>query len=159
GRYLATGSADCTVKVWDARTGKLVLPPLGPYGGRIQCVAFSHDSRRLAFCGMDQTATVYGLEGGKEITTFRGHTDQVNGLALSPDGRRVASASNDATIRVWGADSGTEIATLRGHTRWVTAVAFSPDGRRLASAGADGTVKLWEAPGPDPRPGGITAPG
>jgi hypothetical protein len=31
-------------------------------------------------------------------------------------------------------------------------------GCQLASAGADGTVKIREAPGLDPKPGGVAAP-
>lgn len=147
GKYLATVSADCTVKVWNAQTqtSKPVLHA-GPFTGRILHVAFSPDSRRLAFCGMNQTATVWDAVADKEVVTFRGHTDQVNWVCFSPDGRRVASASNDGTIKVWDAESGKEIETIRGHTRWVNGVVFSPDGQYLVSASADGTVKVWKTP-------------
>jgi len=47
GRYLASGSWDSTVKLWDVRTGEEVRTLRG-HAGFIQSLAFSPDGRRLA---------------------------------------------------------------------------------------------------------------
>jgi WD40 repeat protein len=144
GRALASGSADNTVKLWDAATGR-ELRSLTGHANHVTTVVFSPDGRLLASGGLDRTVKVWDVFTGQELRAFRGHSAPITSLAFSPDGRLLASGSNDKTIRVWGVESGRESHTLAGHAGWVTAVTFSPDGRWLASGSADDTLKLWDA--------------
>jgi len=52
GRWLATGSHDETVKIWEAKTGKMLVSLQG-HTGAVTAVAFSPDGTRLA-TGTDQ---------------------------------------------------------------------------------------------------------
>ncbi len=112
-------------------------------------IAYSRDGRRLATAGgaLGEPGAVTIRDGadGRELASFRGHHDAINGLAFDPTGRRLATAGRDRTVRIWDAATGRPLSTLRGHVLGVNAVAFSPDGRFLASAGEDRMVKLWDA--------------
>jgi eukaryotic-like serine/threonine-protein kinase len=101
GELLASGSADRIVKVWDARTWKL-LHNLHDATGAVQCVTFGRDRRRLAWGSSDSTVKVWDGPG-TETHVLRGHTSWVKGLAFSPDGKRIASASLDGTVKIWQA--------------------------------------------------------
>jgi WD40 repeat protein len=147
GHRLAVGSelSDDSVRVYDAATGRLLLPLRGHI--RVVSIAFSADGRRLASAGLDKTVRLWDTKTGHEVLTLEGHTDLVGRVLFSPDGQRLASASADGTVRVWDASPFNEAADrrttrLRGHSGEVYGLAFSQDGR-LASASADKSVKIW----------------
>jgi WD40 repeat protein/tRNA A-37 threonylcarbamoyl transferase component Bud32 len=144
GIRLATGSADRTVRVWDARTGRL-LQLFEGHVDRVNKVEFSLDGRWLASASADWTIKLWDLTRGHEEGTIRGHSGEVHSVAFSPDRTRLVSGSADRTLRVWDATTGQELHTLRGHNAEVTCVAFSPDGTRLASVCNEGLVKIWDA--------------
>ena len=112
-------------------------------GERINAVAFSPDSRRLAAALADRTIVMWDLEYGTR-RVFEGHRDLVHDVAFSPAGGLLASASYDRTVRLWDLSS-TASRALRGHTDSVDSVAFSPSGSKLASGSRDGTVRVWRA--------------
>jgi hypothetical protein len=98
--YLATGSWDTTVKIWDARTGA-ELRTLRGHQDVVNAVAFSPDGTRLASAGGDQIVKIWDVTAGEEALTLRGHTGYVWSLAFSADGTRLASGCGDGTVRVW----------------------------------------------------------
>ncbi|KAF9518607.1 hypothetical protein BS47DRAFT_220629 [Hydnum rufescens UP504] len=144
GLWLASGSYDCTLCLWDAMSGAHVTTLQGHSHG-ITSIAFSPDSFRLASGSYDCTLRLWDLISGACIATLQGHSRWVTLVAFSPDGLHLASGSDDCTLCLWDAMSGAHIATLQGHSHWVTSVVFSPDGLRLASGSYDSTVCLWDA--------------
>ncbi|MBN3943729.1 caspase family protein, partial [Nostoc sp. NMS9] len=144
GKTIASASADKTVKLWNAATGKEIITLKG-HSNSVNSVAFSPDGKTIASASADKTVKLWNAATGKEIITLKGHSNSVNSVAFSPDGKTIASASADKTVKLWNAATGKEIITLKGHSNSVNSVAFSPDGKTIASASADKTVKLWNA--------------
>ena len=91
-----------------------------------------------------RTITVWDLEGGRKLSTLRGHSDSVNDVSLTSDGTQIVSASDDQTVRTWEPESGHELCVLQGHTDSVYMVRICPDGQRLVSASQDRTLKMWD---------------
>ncbi|MEH2070391.1 MAG: caspase family protein [Nostoc sp.] len=144
GKTIASASADNTVKLWNAVTGKEITTLKG-HSNFVGGVAFSPDGKTIASASADNTVKLWNTATGKEITTLKGHSNFVYSVAFSPDGKTIASAGVDKTVKLWNAATGKEITTLKGHSNEVNSVAFSPDGKTIASASADKTVKLWNA--------------
>ncbi len=145
GRRLATASVDKTARLWDARTGQLLLEFKG-HTGEVYCVAFSPDGTRLATGSDDKTARLRDARTGQRLLECKGHTELVRGVAFSPDGTRLATAGESA--RLWDARTGRQIFECKSHANGVRSVAFSPDGTRLATLGYDWTLaslRLWDA--------------
>jgi serine/threonine protein kinase len=143
GSWLASGSHDGTIKIWDTASGR-ELRSLKGHIDEVYCVAVSPDGSRLASGSEDKTIKVWDAASGQELCTCKGHTSFVLSVAFSPDGSRLASASWDKTVKVWDTANGQELRTLRGHSDRVSSVAFSPDGSRVASGGDDWTIKVWD---------------
>ncbi len=144
GRFIVSGSADRTVKVWEAETGRPLRSLEGHTDG-VAAVAVSPDGRFIVSGSADRTVKVWEAETGRLLRSLEGHTGGVAAVAVSPDGRFIVSGSWDRTLKVWEAETGRPLRSLEGHTWAVTAVAVSPDGRFIVSGSGDGTVKVWEA--------------
>ena len=144
GRWVASGSDDGTVRVWDARSGELVADCL-EHTSRVLSVCYSPDGQRLASGSDDGTVKVWDAYSDELIADCRGgDTDWVNCICYSPDGQRIASG-NDHTVKVWDANSGELIVDCRGYTDEVHIVSYSPDGQWLALGNRDGRVNVWDA--------------
>jgi len=145
GKFIASGSKDKTVKLWN-RDGSEKKPALqGNYENEFTSVAFSPDSQIIAAGNKDSKIYLWHLNGTL-IKTLTGHRDWVTNIRFSPDGKTIVSASRDNTVTLWKID-GTQKEKLKGHTSTVNIVRFSPDGQMIASASEDGTIKLWSLEG------------
>jgi WD40 repeat protein len=143
GQLLATCDTDCNVRVWEVKSGQLLLICRG-HANWVRFVVFSPDGKTLASCGADCTVKLWNVKDGVCIKTFIGHEHEVFAVAYSPDGKTLASGSGDRTVKLWDVRDGHCLTTLTGHTNWVRSVAFSPDGKILASSGADHTIRVWD---------------
>src|SRR6266851_3622224 len=143
GQFLAVGSANGEIGVWQVARWKQIMT-LSGHLGRVWSVAFRPDGARLASGGEDRFVRLWEVSTGQCLKTLQGHTGRVWSVAFSPDGARLASSSDDGTVKLWEVSTGQCLTTLQGHTDWIRSVAFSPDGARLASSSDDGTVRLWE---------------
>ena len=149
GRYLASGSCDNTVKIWELSNNKfLEIQTLKGHMNDVRSVAFSSDGIYLASGSWDNTVKIWELaySNFREIQTLKAHSYAVYSLAFSTDGTYLASGSRDNTIKIWELSKSKfrEIQTLKGHTNDVRSVAFSSNGKYLASGSWDNTVKIWE---------------
>jgi dipeptidyl aminopeptidase/acylaminoacyl peptidase len=165
---LISANDDFHVHFWDVGSGKETFSFRGP--GGLHSLAPSPDGRRIvtgAAVGDAKKGTyghdvcVWDSATGRNLMTYRDHTDWITSVAYSPDGTQVASCSRDGTVRVLDAESGRAVHILHGHDGPVFAIAFNPAGKQLASIGNDGFVKVWNLitgqeafPLQDPKHGG-----
>ncbi len=152
---LLAGSLVHTEKVWDtqspAQLRKISLLAgtlLRTYHGhseRVQALAWSPDSSRIASGSSDETVQIWDVTTGTQVGIYRGHAGSVSTIAWSPDGTRIASGSDDGTVQVWDATTGMQVGTYGSHSHAVCTVVWSPDGVLVASGSFDKTVRVWDA--------------
>jgi WD40 repeat protein len=127
GRYIASGSHDAKVKIWDAGNGR-ELRTISGHRDVIKTIAFSPDSLNIVSgSSVDATLRIWDLKNGRELKTIG--TSGIETVSYSPDGRFLASGAFDNTIRIWDAGTGRELRTLTGRASWARTLAYSPDGR------------------------------
>lgn len=156
GRYVATGSLDGSVRVWNADSGKLLFEAKDEqkHSRFIKAVRFSPtESGLVASASADKTIHLFRLDlSGQaperlDFQKLLGHDKDVSGLAFDRKGTRLASASLDGTVRIWDVEHGTTIDVLQGPAK-VTGrrafVAFSNDGQRVAANFSDERTFIWD---------------
>jgi WD40 repeat protein len=67
GSKIVSGSADNTIRIWDASTGVEMLPPLQGHDQVINSVAFSPDGSKIISRDYDKTIRVWDASTGVEF--------------------------------------------------------------------------------------------
>lgn len=138
-----SGSADCTLKLWDVATGRCIRSFEG-HREAVHAVALNADATYALSASQDRTLKLWAVATGSCLQTFRGHENLVTSVQFSPDGTYALSGSADHTLKLWQVATGRCLHTLTGHGDQVTAIAFSADGRYALSGSTDQTLKLWD---------------
>jgi WD40 repeat protein len=143
GTRVLSASADFSLRLWDASTGRSLLTFEG-HTGSVNGCAFGPTGRLVASASEDTTLGLWDGPSGKLLHLLEGHTNFANGCAFSQDGSLIASASEDTTVRLWSVETRETLRVLRGHQDGVRDCAFSPDGKLLVSASKDRMLRLWD---------------
>ncbi|EXK78038.1 hypothetical protein FOQG_17268 [Fusarium oxysporum f. sp. raphani 54005] len=139
GQWLASGSLDKTVKIWDAATGACTLEG---HGESVWSVAFSADGQRLASGSNDETVKIWDAATGVCVQTFEIDRvitslsfDPITNSLLSTD---IGLLNLDLPALPPAIDNRSTDATFRGvrHSGW----GISTDGVWIVK---DGKGMLW----------------
>jgi WD40 repeat protein len=151
GKYLALGSEDHTVKLWDVEKGEWGPSLQKKHSGRVYSVAFSPDKGQqylLASGSDDHTINLWKAKTGEWIQTLedKSSSSRIWSVTFSNDGKILASGHDDGTVKLWKEENQTwkYFKTIPAHTNRVWSVAFDKSDTILASGGDDGTVMLWD---------------
>jgi len=101
GEYLASGSDDLRVIVWDPFRGRVVRSLTTGHGGNIFSVKFMPQSgnSRVVSGAADHKIQLHDMETDKTIQTFKKHIYRVKRLEVTPDCPNIIwSASEDGTV-------------------------------------------------------------
>ncbi|PBK77602.1 WD40 repeat-like protein [Armillaria solidipes] len=142
GLTFATGSSDCTVKMF-AMEADIPTFTFEGHSDAVCSIAFSPDGTALVSAASeDRYMRVWSTSTGCLTSELRGYVEQVD---YTPDGKQMVSVSNDGTWRLWAADQLPSIIDPLDHKAAVCSVVFSSDGRLLATGGGkdDPLVKVW----------------
>jgi WD40 repeat protein/tRNA A-37 threonylcarbamoyl transferase component Bud32 len=144
-------------RVWDTRSGKLLLGPAnhgeGP-GGNVSAACFSPDGRRLATGGPAE-ARVWDIASGKsniDRAVLAGAADAA--VVFSPDGRLLATlGGREGVARVWDVNTLEPMTPPLRQAAPTSSIGFTPDGRLLVTMGsstapAELELRAWDLTGP-----------
>ncbi|ETO30590.1 WD-40 repeat protein, partial [Reticulomyxa filosa] len=166
GRFLCSGSEDCTVRLWDVDTAEQLK--IFKHSGYVGCVQFSpyhyNMNHHIVICSAsdDRAISFWDIEADKQIQILKGHSAGVRCIQFSPfnGSQCLCSGSWDKTIRLWDIETSEVLCILKGHAMSVRCVAFSPSqvnndgnngnagmtgsGYTLCSGSNDNTIRIWD---------------
>ena len=150
GKYIASASADHTVQIWEAMTGKRLVNYTG-HTEVVEDVAWSPDGKYIASASIDGNAQVWDAMTGHKVAiytaqAYSGGLDHYS-VAWSPDGKEIASASVNGFVDLWDAMTGHTRLTLglgSSNPNFAVSMSWSPDGKKLATLN-ENTVLIWNA--------------
>jgi WD40 repeat-containing protein SMU1 len=151
GNYLATGSSDGFIEIWDPQTGKLKTEleyqldnALMLHSHSVTGVNFSKDSKMLCSGDLEGNVKLFKLSNGKCLREFNtAHSKGVTCLIFSKDSSIIISGSYDSKIKFLGLKTGKVLKELIGHNSFINDLVPNWEFDRFYSASSDGTVKLW----------------
>ncbi|KAH7328917.1 WD40-repeat-containing domain protein [Stachybotrys elegans] len=155
GRYIASASADSTLRIWDAATGDHMDTLIGHLAG-VSCLAWGPDSNTLASGSDDKAIHLWDRVTGRPQTTtrksaagqerapLRGHHNYIHCLAFSPKGNILASGSYDEAVFLWDVRAGRLMRSLPAHSDPVSGIDFCRDGTLVVSCSTDGLIRVWD---------------
>jgi WD40 repeat protein len=133
------------VRLWSAKSGKLVAELRGPAAEPCFAMTFSPDSKSILTGGPDGAVQRWETATGRPLGEAIRHYTTVFAVAFSPDGRSVLTGGNDNTARLWDAVTGKALGRPMEHDATVYDVAFSPDAKMIVTGSRDHIVRLWDA--------------
>ncbi|MFH1139864.1 MAG: protein kinase [Pseudomonadota bacterium] len=144
GRYLVSGGADHSLKLWDLSAGACVRT-IEEHSGPIAGLAL-HGGKGfyVASASLDGTIKLWDQYQGVCVKTLSAGTEGFSALASSHDGRFALAGAVDGALALFDLSRGEVVKRLRGHADAVTAVAFSPEAGYAVSGSADHTVRVWD---------------
>ena len=151
GTRVLTASFDCTAKIWDATTGKLLVR-LVPNPDAVNSAVFSPDGTRVASACLDGSVTLWDVtkvdNTGKaaKVRIFKAHPGKrANSVVFNGDGTRLLTTGDDRTAKVWDVATGDLLLSFEMHGDIVVYGAFSADGHRAVTASKDTTTMVFSA--------------
>jgi len=162
--YLATASADGTVRLWAVNSHTIQTDNLQPLKilswadsspdaaatseirqtetPNLTTVAFSPDSKQvMAIAQNSPHVKIWSTESGTLSLQIEA-AQAITQVSFSPDGEWIATASIDQSISIWQAKTGQLLVRLT-QTGAINSLQFSADGKRLLTSGAN-TAYLWQ---------------
>ncbi|KAH7048828.1 WD40-repeat-containing domain protein [Linnemannia elongata] len=148
GKYLATGSFDKTVRIWDGTTNQNELYVLKGHGLNISDLAWGHDSTLLLSGAYDKTCKLWDVESGKQLDSFEGEGfvqcvrfhPQDNHIFFSGTTRNMLTMVD--TRKDANPTSGSAIA-IKNDTM-VNSIYVYHDGLTVISGDSSGYLKTWD---------------
>jgi len=101
GVFLASGSRDKTIKIWETATGQCIMTLIG-HDNWIRGLQFHPEGKYLLSVSDDKSIRVWDLKQGRAIKIINdAHSHFVSCLDFNPNNSVIATGGVDDTIKIW----------------------------------------------------------
>ncbi|KAI0728948.1 hypothetical protein C8Q72DRAFT_778814 [Fomitopsis betulina] len=122
-RWVASGSFDRTIKLWDLHGGSPTSPLVtlsapessGPKAS-IYAITTDPYGSIVASGSPERVIRMWDPRSGKRVGKLVGHTDNIRAMLLSEDAKYLLTGSADASVKLWSLSSQRCLHTFTHHT-------------------------------------------
>ncbi len=138
GKYIAVGSGDGVVRIFDPQT-YLLIKTLADHKDKVTALAFSPNGKYLASGSADSTVRIWDGESFAPLQTLK--AGSITSLSFNPNNIWLASAGK--SVKVWDAGTGLLRKTFADTAKEYTAATFLPDSSTLIATTSQGVVESF----------------
>lgn len=142
-KYLISGSADGTIRLWSLDLFKTVCV-YKAHTFSIWTVDFAPNDFFFASGGADRQAIIWCIKSNKPERLFLTSLSDVTVVKFHPNGNYLFTGSSDHKIRMHHIESAKVVRVFSGHTDAISCLDVSHDGKYLVSGSKDKTAILWD---------------
>ena len=113
GKYVISGSKDCTIRMWDLATHESTI--LLEHTSDIHCLSITSDSRTLVSGSDGGLIHVFDLANKTCLRSFKAEDYRVTKIVLTNDNKRIVSSGLNKDACIWDLESGNLIRKLQRH--------------------------------------------
>lgn len=143
GKVLAAGDCAGRIKVYRARTGKL-LQTLTGHRNTVISLSLNADGSQLLSGGEDATVRLWDTDDGKQLMSMTDPDGAVWSVLFSGEDSSCSSGDEAGIVRMISIERGRTTNSFKAHTDRVTCIR-QISGLRFVTTSFDGTVRLWAA--------------
>jgi serine/threonine protein kinase/WD40 repeat protein len=141
GRFLAVGSVDGILKVWDL-AGTVADSVLVSDGSdTVRAPHFSPDGD-FFLLERDKELAIWDVDPLQQTDGTPSHDQSITAFGISSDSQQIATVCQDGLIKIWTRNADLK-STVQNENGAAAIVRFSPTNQRLAAGHLDGTVSIW----------------
>ena len=141
-RWLASGSDDSTIRVWNSATGELYVVLVG-HVGSVRAVSFLSESCMVS-ASHDGTLRIWNLDNANCESVLYDFAGGVEDLSVDHKSQLALAGSRDGYVRIWDLNRGLLVNTIKIHKEAIECIIWL-DGQTFATASLDGTAAIWNA--------------
>lgn len=147
GNFLATGSRDNSIKLWQVSTGREIRTFLG-HLNPVNVVVFDPSGQWLASGSSDNSVIIWDVATGNIRLKISGHSRRVSSLDFNSDGTLLASGGWDSKVYVWNTASGEKVGEYKGNPATGIGVGvqvlFTKNSQQLITGNDDGKIIIYD---------------
>jgi len=142
GEFLATGSEDRLVHIWNLALGEICNSFKGHTAPVVKVVVLM-DSLRVISTDRDSMLLVWMAHSGNLLQTIQG---PYKSLSVTNNMRFAVSTNGDNTLKIWSLTQEDEKYSV-SHSDEITCFEISADSVHIISGSRDMSLKVWQATG------------
>uniref|UniRef100_A0A1I7TE12 WD_REPEATS_REGION domain-containing protein n=1 Tax=Caenorhabditis tropicalis TaxID=1561998 RepID=A0A1I7TE12_9PELO len=113
GNFIATGSRDMSLKIWQIDRGFLTQVLVG-HENVVTCCCISFDERLVVSGARDEKIIVWNVQSGDMVCTVN-TTAAITSLSMTGDSTVVFSTTEDGWVETWSTTKGRLLSTFNAH--------------------------------------------
>lgn len=144
-KYLASGSHDTTIKIWEFPSCRLLRTFYG-HKKWVWDISFTPNGRYIVSGGGDSKINIWNISTGALVRSIILNKKKctIYSIAISPDGNYIVSGNSDRTIKIWELATGRLLLNLEDTDgEEPLNVQISPDGKYIFGI-LYYSVKIWD---------------